>query len=61
MDITTIALIAVGAVVVAATVYGIVMAGGLEFTKKTLEEEEQFQRRVDDEQLEREFPTDAKF
>ncbi|MDZ7676229.1 MAG: hypothetical protein U5K30_14320 [Acidimicrobiales bacterium] len=61
MDPLTIVLIAVGAVVFALIVYGAVNIGGLEFTKKTLQEEEQFQRRVDDDQLDRELPTDAKF
>lgn len=61
MDAITITLIAVGAVVVALIVYGAVNIGGLELTKKSLEEDEQFQRRVDDDQLDRELPTDAKF
>lgn len=54
-------LFAIGAVIFAITVYGAVMVGGLKLTKKSIRENDQFQRRVDDDQVEDGLPTDAKF
>jgi len=54
-------LFAIGSVVFALTVYGSVMAGGLKLTKDSILENDQYRRRVDDDQVDDGLPTDAKF
>ncbi len=54
-------LFAIGSVVFALTVYGSVVAGGLKLTKDSIRENDQFRRRVDDDQVADGLPTDAKF
>ena len=52
----------VGAVVFAITVYGAVMAGGLALTKSSIAENDQYRRRVPDDQVaDGRLPTDARF
>jgi hypothetical protein len=52
----------VGSVVFAITVYGAVMAGGLALTKSSIIENEQYRRRVPDDQVAAgHLPTDSKF
>lgn len=53
--------LAIGAVVVAIAVYAFVTLGGLKMTKESILEEDQFRRRVDDDQVDDGLPTDAKF
>lgn len=54
-------LFAIGSVVFALTVYGSVVAGGLKLTKDSIQENDQYRRRVDDDQVTDGLPTDAKF
>ncbi|MGK2927987.1 MAG: hypothetical protein ACSLFO_00245 [Acidimicrobiales bacterium] len=51
----------IGAIVFAITIYGAVMAGGLALTKGSLLENDQYRRRVADDQVGPGLPTDAKF
>ena len=52
----------VGSVVFAITVYGAVIAGGLSLTKSSLLENDQYRRRVPEDQVASgHLPTDAKF
>ena len=53
-------LFAIGSVVFAITVYGSVVAGGLKLTKDSILENDQYRRRVSDDQVDG-LPTDAKF
>lgn len=56
------ALFVIGALVFAVTVYGAVMAGGLALTKSSIVENDQYRRRVSDDQASPgQLPTDAKF
>lgn len=54
-------LFAIGSVVFALTVYGSVVAGGLKLTKDSIRENDQYRRRVDDDQVTDGLPTDARF
>lgn len=58
---STFVLFAIGSVVFALTVYGSVMAGGLKLTKDSIRENDQYRRRVDDDQVTDGLPTDARF
>lgn len=58
---STFVLFAIGSVVFALTVYGSVVAGGLKLTKDSLRENDQYRRRVADDQVDSGLPTDAKF
>ncbi len=58
---STFVLFAIGSVVFALTVYGAVMAGGLKLTKNSILENDQYRRRVDDDQVDSGLPTDATF
>lgn len=58
---STFVLFAIGSVVFAVTVYGSVVAGGLKLTKDSIRENDQYRRRVDDDQVNDGLPTDAKF
>lgn len=52
----------IGAVIFAITVYGAVVAGGLALTKGSILENDQYRRRVPDDQVKSgHLPTDAKF
>ena len=56
------ALFIVGAIVFAITVYGTVMAGGLLLTKSSIIENDQYRRRVPDDQVASgHLPTDSTF
>ncbi len=58
---STFVLFAIGSVIFAITVYGAVVAGGLALTKQSILENDQYRRRVADDQVEATLPTDAKF
>ncbi len=58
---STFVLFAIGSVVFAVTVYGSVVAGGLKLTKDSIRENDQYRRRVDDDQVTDGLPTDARF
>ncbi len=58
---STFVLFAIGSVVFAITVYGSVVAGGLKLTKDSILENDQYRRRVADDQVEEGLPTDARF
>lgn len=51
----------IGIFVFAITVYGVVVAGGLLLTREAIEDNPQFARRVDPDQLDATLPTDARF
>ncbi len=51
----------IGVIVFAITIWGTVMAGGLRLTRVQIEENPRFRQNVDDEQLEKPFPTDVEY
>ncbi len=55
------AIFIIGAIIFAVTIYGSVVAGGLALTKGSLIENDQYRRRVKDDQVGPGLPTDAKF
>ncbi len=58
---STFILFSIGSVIFAITVFGAVMAGGLKLTKDSILENDQYRRRVDDDQVDSGLPTDARF
>lgn len=51
----------VGAVIFAVTVYGAVIAGGLSLTRRQLDEDAEFRRRVADDQRDARVPIRAEY